>query len=132
MALLRSYSPPSILRVSAALTSCWSSPSARSRSALDVLARARPFDEHGQIVAAPLQRFAQLDVLFDPALALHHLLRLVLVVPEAGRRYALRELRQLLIESSPLKDASAVHPHVRGGPRTVESRSSRSTATLSS
>src|SRR3569832_1043190 len=91
IALLRSYSPPSIFRVSASTTSCCSSSRPRVRSA----------------------------VTSSPPLPLHHFLRFRLIAPEAGRGNALRQLRQFLVEPCTLKDASAVHPHAGGDRRTV-------------
>jgi hypothetical protein len=48
----------------------------------DVLPSLGPFHEHGEIVHAAAQRITQRDVVFDSAAALHHLLRVGLIVPE--------------------------------------------------
>jgi hypothetical protein len=44
-----------------------------------------PFDEHGQIVAAFLERPNQLELLLEPAPALQHFLGFGLILPEIGR-----------------------------------------------
>jgi hypothetical protein len=49
-----------------------------------VLAGAGPFDEHGQIVHAALQRGDELAIVLEAAAALQRLLRFGLVLPEIG------------------------------------------------
>ena len=62
----------------------------------DVLAGVRPFDQHAEIVGAPPQRLPQRLVVFQAPAALHHLLRVGLVVPEVGFADALLDARRAL------------------------------------
>jgi hypothetical protein len=55
------------------------------RLGIDRLARFRPLDEHGEIVALLLQRLGEIAILFEPAAALQDLLRFGLIFPEIGR-----------------------------------------------
>jgi len=51
-----------------------------------------PLEEHAEVVAAPLQRPQQRQLVVDAAAALHDLLRLRLIAPEVGRAYVLFDI----------------------------------------
>jgi hypothetical protein len=57
----------------------------RAELGVDRLARLRPLDEHGEIVAALLERLNQIAILLEPAAPLQNLLGVRLVFPEVGR-----------------------------------------------
>ena len=48
----------------------------------DVFSALRPFEENGQVIAAPLQRSQEREVVLDAPPPLHDFLRFGLVVPE--------------------------------------------------
>jgi hypothetical protein len=48
----------------------------------DVLARLRPFDEHGEIVRTALERLTEIEIAFESLAPLQDLLRGRLVLPE--------------------------------------------------
>jgi hypothetical protein len=77
---------------------------------VDVFASVRPLEQHAEIVGSPLQRFEERLIFLDPPPALHHLLRLVLVVPEPGRVDALFYFGKLFVKAGTLKDTSGVPP----------------------
>jgi len=66
-----------------------------------------PFDQHGQVVAFLLERSDEVEILFEPAAALQHFLRVGLVLPEIGRRGARLEAGQFLRGFGGFKDSSA-------------------------
>ncbi len=83
----------------------------------DLFARPGPFDQHADVVAAPLERLEKGAIFFEPPPALHHLLRPVLVAPEVGGRGARLYFGELLVESGAFKDASAARASVCSGLR---------------
>jgi hypothetical protein len=78
-----------------------------------------PFDEDAEIVGALLQRPEELLIVLEAPPLLHHLLRLVLVAPEAGRVDALFYFGELIIDAGALKDTSAVPPRAAAGLRSA-------------
>ena len=99
IAFVRSCSPPSIFLISPACTSSASASSACANSASTALARLSPFDEHGEIVAALLQRHHEIAVLLQTAAALKDLLGFGLIFPEIGRGGARLEAGQLVVRA---------------------------------
>jgi hypothetical protein len=67
----------------------------------------RPFDEHTEIVAAPLERPGKFQILLDPPAALQGLLRFGLIFPEVRRGGARLEAGQFVFGPGTLKDSSA-------------------------
>jgi hypothetical protein len=78
----------------------------------DLLAGLGKLDEHAEVVAAPFQRDEQRLIVFEPAPALHDLLRARLVVPESRFFYLAIDIGKLVFELRALKDTSAVPPRV--------------------
>jgi hypothetical protein len=72
----------------------------------DVLSRLCPFEEDVQIIASPLQRSQQGEVVFHPPAPLHDFLRLALVTPERRVGDRLFDVSELLVRACRLKDAS--------------------------
>ena len=75
---------------------------------VDRLARLRPFDEHGEIVALLLERHDQIAILLEPAAALQDLLGFGLVFPEIGRGGARLEAGQFFVGRA----ASKIAPQI--------------------
>jgi hypothetical protein len=73
----------------------------------DVLALARPVDQHAEIVGFRLQRGDELDFFLDAPPALQGFLRLDLVTPELRRRGAGFYLGELVARACGFKDNSA-------------------------
>jgi len=84
----------------------------------DVFPRLDPFDEHGEIVGAALQRLPELQIAFNRLPALEDLLRGRLVLPEVGLGRLLLYLRELVGGSSGVKDSSADRTRAWSGPDT--------------
>jgi hypothetical protein len=72
-----------------------------------VLAGLRPLDQDREVVDAPGQRIAEIDVFADPLAPPQRGLGVGLVVPEVGRGNPRLEPAQFLVESSGVKDSSA-------------------------
>ena len=77
---------------------------------VDRLARLRPFDQHGEIVALLLERHDEIAILLEPPAALQHLLRFGLIFPEIGRGGARLEAGQLFVGRA----ASKITPEIAG------------------
>src|SRR5688572_33248344 len=86
----------------------------------DRLAGLRPLDEHGEILAALAQRFAQIAVFLDPAAALQQLLRRGLILPEIGSGDPLLYFLEFVRRSGGVKDSSAGRWRGAPSPRTCE------------
>jgi hypothetical protein len=71
------------------------------------LAGLHPFDEHGEILDAPLQRVAQIAVVFQSSSPLEEFLRGGLVLPEVGIADALLYAGELVCGARGVKDSSA-------------------------
>jgi hypothetical protein len=74
---------------------------------VDRLARLRPLDEDGEVVALLAERQPELAILLQPAAALQDFLRFGLVFPEIRGGGAGFETGQFLVWASSLKDSSA-------------------------
>ena len=74
---------------------------------VDLLARLRPFDEDGEVVALPAERLDQIAILLEPAAALQHFLGVGLVLPEIRRGGARLEAGQFFVRAGGFKDSSA-------------------------
>jgi len=74
---------------------------------VDRLPRARPLDEHAEVVAALSQRHNQIAILLEPSTALQDFLGFGLVFPEIGRGGARLEAVQLVVRAGDFKDSSA-------------------------
>jgi hypothetical protein len=66
-----------------------------------------PFDEHGEVVDARLERVAEIAILFQAAPALEQLLRRFLVLPEVGFAYARFDAFEFFCRAGGVKDSSA-------------------------
>ncbi len=73
----------------------------------DRLARFGPFDEHGEVVGAAPQRFAEIAVLFEAAAALQQLLGGRLILPEVRIGDALFDRCEFVGGTCGVKDSSA-------------------------
>ena len=81
-----------------------------------VFAAGGPFEEHPEVVGAAPERLDEGEIAFYAPPALHDLLRLRLVIPEAGLFYLAIDLAELLFELCALKDTSGVPSHGGSGP----------------
>ena len=77
---------------------------------LDRFALLQPFGKDLEVVGATPQRRDEADVLFEPPPALHHLLRLGLVLPEVGLADARFDAGQFFRGTCGVKDNSASQP----------------------
>jgi hypothetical protein len=71
-----------------------------------LLAGASPLDEDTDVVAAPLERVAEIDVVGDALAALQRSLGVGGVVPEIGRGDPRLEPAQFFIQTGRVKDSS--------------------------
>jgi hypothetical protein len=78
--------------------------------AFDGFALLQPVGQHLQVVGATAQRGDEGDVLLEPPPALHHPLRLGLVLPEVGLADARFDARQFFRGTCSVKDNSASQP----------------------
>jgi hypothetical protein len=86
----------------------------------DRLAGPRPFDQYGQVVDAPAERFAEAAILLEAAPALKQLLGRRLVLPEIWRGYTLFDVREFFVGAGCVKDGSADRRRGGSGRRTCE------------
>ena len=77
---------------------------------LDGFALLQPVGEHLEVVGAAAQRRDEGDVLLEPPPALHHPLRLGLVLPEVGLADARFDAGQFFRGTCSVKDNSASQP----------------------
>ena len=110
IALRASCSPPSIFLTSPASTSRCSSSSPLGELGFDGFALLQPVGEHLEVVGATAQRGDEGDVLLEPPPALHHPLRLGLVLPEVGLADARFDAGQFFRGTCGVKDNSASRP----------------------
>ena len=82
----------------------------------DRLPRLRPFDEDGEIVDAPLERLAQVAVVFEAAAPLQQLLRAGLVLPEVRIGNAQLYPGEFVGGAGGVKDSSADRTRAWRGP----------------
>ena len=71
------------------------------------LARVGPLDQHGEVLDAPVQRGAEVAILFQAAAALEELLRPDLILPEVRVGDARFDVRQFVRGLCGVKDSSA-------------------------
>ncbi len=95
---------------------------------VDGLARLRPLDEDGEIVALLAERQHEIAVLLQTAAALQDLLRFSLVFPEIWGGGAGFETVQLFVWAGGLKDSSADQQRACRGPRSASSNRLLSTS----